>query len=87
MSVALALVAGITQGAMIALVALGYTMVYGILRLINFAHSEVFMMSAYLGLVFLTLIASESALDLHPLGMLAAATVFAMLGAASMPSG
>ena len=38
---------GIAQGAMIALVALGYTMVYGVLRLINFAHSEVLMMSAY----------------------------------------
>ena len=35
---------------MIALVALGYTMVYGVLRLINFAHSEVFMMAAYAGL-------------------------------------
>ncbi|MEO7097308.1 MAG: branched-chain amino acid ABC transporter permease [Polyangiales bacterium] len=38
---------GVAQGAMIALVALGYTMVYGVLRLINFAHSEVLMMSAY----------------------------------------
>ena len=45
-----ALLNGITQGAMIALVALGYTMVYGVLKLINFAHSEVFMMSAYVGL-------------------------------------
>ena len=40
-----ALVTGLTQGAMIALVALGYTMVYGVLKLINFAHSEVFMMA------------------------------------------
>ncbi len=45
-----ALVTGLAQGAMIALVALGYTMVYGVLRLINFAHSEVFMMGAYAGL-------------------------------------
>lgn len=37
----------LSQGSMIALVALGYTMVYGVLRLINFAHSEVLMMSAY----------------------------------------
>lgn len=35
------------QGCMIALIALGYTMVYGVLRLINFAHSEVLMMSGY----------------------------------------
>jgi branched-chain amino acid transport system permease protein len=51
---------GITQGAMIALVALGYTMVYGVLRLINFAHSEVFMMSAYLGLIFLALLIGDT---------------------------
>src|SRR5713226_10046028 len=34
---------GIAQGAIYALIALGYTLVYGILRMINFAHSEVFM--------------------------------------------
>ncbi|MER3495661.1 MAG: hypothetical protein C4320_01865 [Armatimonadota bacterium] len=38
---------GLLLGAIYALVALGYTMVYGILKLINFAHSEVFMMGAY----------------------------------------
>jgi branched-chain amino acid transport system permease protein len=42
----------VAQGAMIALVALGYTMVYGVLRLINFAHSEVLMMSAYVAYRF-----------------------------------
>ncbi len=47
------LVTGLTQGAMIALVALGYTMVYGVLKLINFAHSEVFMMGAYVGVFVL----------------------------------
>lgn len=45
-----ALLTGLAQGSMIALVALGYTMVYGILQLINFAHSEVFMMGAFAGL-------------------------------------
>ncbi len=45
-----ALLTGLAQGSMIALVALGYTMVYGILKLINFAHSEVFMMGAFAGL-------------------------------------
>lgn len=49
-----ALLTGVTQGAMIALVALGYTMVYGVLKLINFAHSEVFMMAAYIGLFLIT---------------------------------
>ena len=38
---------GLLLGAIYALVALGYTMVYGVLKLINFAHSEVFMMGAY----------------------------------------
>ena len=36
-------VGGLAIGAIYALVALGYTMVYGVLRLINFAHSEIFM--------------------------------------------
>ncbi|WP_328344548.1 branched-chain amino acid ABC transporter permease [Micromonospora sp. NBC_00421] len=38
---------GLTQGAIYALVALGYTLVYGVLRLINFAHSEVFIAGAF----------------------------------------
>lgn len=59
-----AVITGITQGAMIALVSLGYTMVYGVLKLINFAHSEVFMMSAYFGLVFLAILIG----DVAPLG-------------------
>jgi branched-chain amino acid transport system permease protein len=41
---------GITQGAIIAMVALGYTMVYGVLQLINFAHSEVFMIGTVITL-------------------------------------
>jgi len=41
------LILGITRGSMYALVALGYTLVYGILQLINFAHSEVFMSGAF----------------------------------------
>jgi branched-chain amino acid transport system permease protein len=48
-----ALITGLAQGAMIALVALGYTMVYGVLKLINFAHGEVFMMAAYAGFFFM----------------------------------
>ncbi|MDT0261265.1 branched-chain amino acid ABC transporter permease [Jatrophihabitans lederbergiae] len=41
------LVLGLTRGAMYALIALGYTLVYGVLQLINFAHSEVFMSGAF----------------------------------------
>ena len=40
-------IAGLSQGSIYALVALGYTLVYGVLRLINFAHSEVFIVGAY----------------------------------------
>ncbi len=44
------LVNGLTIGMIYALIALGYTMVYGIAQLINFAHGEVFMVGAYFGL-------------------------------------
>ena len=40
---------GLSLGAIYALIALGYTMVYGVLRFINFAHSDVFMVGAFLG--------------------------------------
>ena len=40
-------------GAIYALIALGYTMVYGIIELINFAHGDIFMLGAFLGVVFL----------------------------------
>ncbi len=45
------LVNGLTIGMIYALIALGYTMVYGIVQLINFAHGEVFMVGAYFGLL------------------------------------
>ena len=47
---------GLTVGAIYAIVALGYTMVYGIIRLINFAHGAVFMYGAYLGLTVLAVL-------------------------------
>ncbi|HTM57052.1 MAG TPA: branched-chain amino acid ABC transporter permease, partial [Candidatus Udaeobacter sp.] len=43
------LVNGVTWGSVYALIALGYTMVYGILRLINFAHGDVYMLGAFFG--------------------------------------
>src|SRR6185369_16567871 len=43
------LINGISQGSAYALIALGYTMVYGVLRLINFAHSDVYMFGAFMG--------------------------------------
>jgi len=45
---------GLAVGSIYALIALGYTMVYGVLKLINFAHSDLFTLGAYLGLTLLS---------------------------------
>ena len=44
------LINGLTIGGIYALIALGYTMVYGILQIVNFAHGDIFMLGAFLGL-------------------------------------
>jgi branched-chain amino acid transport system permease protein len=44
---------GLTNGALFALIALGYTMVYGIIELINFAHGDVFMLGSFLALTLI----------------------------------
>lgn len=75
-----AILTGLAQGAMIALVALGYTMVYGVLKLINFAHSEVFMMGAYAGLfAILALIGLD-----QPIAAVVIGTLLAMVGSAAL---
>jgi branched-chain amino acid transport system permease protein len=77
------LVNGVTIGSFYALVALGYTMVYGVLKLINFAHGDLFMWGAYLGLTAVTLLASAGVAGspwlILPIGALVIVTV-AMLG-------
>jgi branched-chain amino acid transport system permease protein len=73
-----ALVTGLAQGAMIALVALGYTMVFGVLKMINFAHSEVFMMAAYVGLFVIAAIGGQD----NPIVAGVAGTLIAMAFAA-----
>ena len=45
---------GLSLGAIYALIAIGYTMVYGIIGMINFAHGEIYMIGAYVGLITLT---------------------------------
>lgn len=50
------LIDGLALGAVYAVVALGYTMVYGILQLINFAHGEIFMTGAFIGTAFFILL-------------------------------
>src|SRR5947208_6144721 len=47
---------GLTRGAVFALIALGYTMVYGIIELINFAHGDVFMLGLFISLSWFTLL-------------------------------
>ena len=42
---------GLTRGSIYALIALGYTMVYGIIQLINFAHGEIYMIGAFTALI------------------------------------
>lgn len=47
------LVNGLSLGSMYALIAVGYTMVYGVLRLINFAHGDIMMVGAYIALLLI----------------------------------
>src|ERR1700730_17357661 len=60
---------GLTVGSIYALIALGYTLVYGVLKLINFAHSEVFMIGTF-GSLFM----------LHALNVSGPETGFALVG-------
>jgi branched-chain amino acid transport system permease protein len=70
---------GITIGAFYALVALGYTMVYGVLKLINFAHGDLFMWGAYLGLtglnILLAVLAGSTGWAILPIVILVMITV------------
>jgi len=60
------LIDGITLGFMYALIALGYTMVYGVLEFINFAHSEIFIVGAFVGVELLLGMKSAGWLDALP---------------------
>jgi branched-chain amino acid transport system permease protein len=65
---------GLAVGSIYALIALGYTMVYGVLRLINFAHGDLFTYGAYLGMTLLTSFALQDRLGLA-LGLLVLAVM------------
>ena len=60
------LINGLTLGGIYALIALGYTMVYGIIQLINFAHGEFFAAGGYMGVILLSFLASQGYLETHP---------------------
>jgi branched-chain amino acid transport system permease protein len=57
---------GLILGFMYALIALGYTMVYGVLEFINFAHSEIFILGAFVGVEILLTMKSAGLLDVLP---------------------
>ncbi len=57
---------GLAQGSIYALIAMGYTMVYGVLRMINFAHSEVFMSGPYTAYYFAAYFYQNGLLESHP---------------------
>jgi branched-chain amino acid transport system permease protein len=76
-------VEGLSKGAIFALIALGYTLVYGVLRLINFAHSEVFMVGTYAVLGTWTLFGATNS---PGVGMVLLLVVAGLIGA-SIASG
>jgi branched-chain amino acid transport system permease protein len=74
------IVSGLTLGSIYALIALGYTMVYGILRMINFAHGEIFMSGAFAGYFTAVGLSSMGFLNMNPLTALISVVV--MIGVA-----
>jgi branched-chain amino acid transport system permease protein len=78
------LIIGIANGGLIALIALGYTLVYGIVELINFAHGEVFMMGAYFAL---TIVATSTVTTDSSWFALGGVAFIALIGAMAFSSG
>ncbi|NLJ69275.1 MAG: branched-chain amino acid ABC transporter permease, partial [Firmicutes bacterium] len=76
------IVNGITLGSVYALLALGYSMVYGVLRMLNFAHGDVFMVGAFTGWGVLMLFAKGGQVAM-PLLVLAA-MVLGAIGATAL---
>src|SRR5262245_56150066 len=74
------LIDGIILGFMYALIALGYTMVYGVLEFINFAHSEIFIVGAFVGVEVLLAVQAAGLLDVvSPFLLLLLALLLGML--------
>ena len=72
------LIIGVASGALIALIAIGYTLVYGIVELINFAHGEVFMMGAMFAF---TVVAATNVTGESSWGSIAGVSLLALAGA------
>ncbi len=73
---------GLALGAVYGLIALGYTMVYGILMMINFAHGELFMIGAYVGWAVLAWLINAQLGGLHPAWVLPVLLLMAMSASA-----
>jgi branched-chain amino acid transport system permease protein len=71
---------GLTRGSIYALIALGYTMVYGIIELINFAHGEIYMIGAFTALIVASVM---TLLGFNELSILVIASLCAVIWAAS----
>lgn len=82
-------IAGLTYGSIYALVAVGYTLVYGVLRLINFAHSEIFMLGMFGQYLTLMLLGFAPAGDTYQMGtaMTVIYLVIAMIGGMAIAGG
>jgi branched-chain amino acid transport system permease protein len=75
------LVNGLTLGSVYALIALGYSMVYGILKLLNFAHGEVYMFGAFIGYFVLSALGGAASPSIPVAPLLVIMFLAAMLGA------
>jgi branched-chain amino acid transport system permease protein len=78
------LVAGVTLGSVYGLIAIGYSMVYGILKLLNFAHGEVFMIGSYIGYFTLTALGGAADPSLPVAFVIALMFLTAMVGAGGL---
>jgi branched-chain amino acid transport system permease protein len=78
------LVAGLTLGSLYGLIALGYSMVYGILKLLNFAHGEVVMVGSYIGFFVLSWLGGATDPSLPVVVVIALMFGAAMLGAGAL---
>jgi branched-chain amino acid transport system permease protein len=78
------IVAGLTLGSLYGLIALGYSMVYGILKLLNFAHGEVFMIGSYIGYFVLTAFGGAASPDIPVALLIALMFAAAMLGSGGL---
>jgi len=72
------LINGLTLGGVYALIAIGYTMVYGILGMLNFAHGEIYMIGGFAGWWVLNLLTRNNAVAMHAVAIIALMIIMAM---------